>query len=221
VAFYRPRKRTYFCLQWMRDASVWTCAHLQNLNEGANATVHRSTRHHTTPAVLQARTGHDGNRGTTRLEIQATGLFLRIPLRDGTTITAALVERVFALPNKFVTKEFQAVPGVPYEQDQGLWDLRAPVAAPVPAPAPAPQHTLTPIPRRIAWLIAEDAQRQGDTCPITLDTITPLTASVTTCFHCFDAEQLQAWIVSHPESGCPLCKKSFLATRAFEDEAPA
>ncbi len=219
LAFYRPRKRTYFLIQWMREAGVWICAHLQNLNENADVTLHKSTRHQRTPAVINARTGHDGPRGTIRFDIQATGLFLKIPLRDGTTLTAAVVDRGVAMPNKFVGKEFQAIAGVPYEQDVGLWDLR-PVEPPAPAPTP-PQASqkLTPIPRRIAWLVAEDAQRQGESCPITLEPITPLTASVTTCFHCFDSEQLEVWLATHPTSECPLCKKAFVATKAFEESA--
>jgi hypothetical protein len=149
-----------------------------------------------------------------QLQLTATGLYLKIPLRDGTTITAPIVERGFAMPSKYVVQEIGAIPGVPYESNTRLWEEPAP---PQPVAPVIRTITLTPIPRRIAWLVAEDAQKQGDTCPITLEPISPLTAAVTTCFHCFDAEHLNAWLTTRAKSECPLCKKEFLATKAFDE----
>lgn len=109
-----------------------------------------------------------------------------------------------------------------YLQAQDLYAVAPPPAPAPPAPAPQPKTVVTEaLPRRIAWLIAAEAEKQDDSCPITMDTISPLTAAVTTCFHCFDAEALASW--NHTRGGgateCPLCKKKCLYTKAYEEAA--
>ena len=44
------------------------------------------------------------------------------------------------------------------------------------------------LPQHIAWVIAEDASKNNQDCPITLNPISPITASVTNCFHTFDTQ---------------------------------
>lgn len=61
------------------------------------------------------------------------------------------------------------------------------------------------IPRRIAWIIAEDSSKKDDTCPITLEPISPITAAVTSCYHVFDASAIASW--TETNSKCPVCNK--------------
>lgn len=222
LAFYRPRKRSYFCLKYVPNANVWEPFSIAMVAEGIHATIRKSTVHNihnTQPgAHIFARTSPRADRQRERIQIMGTGLYLSIPLQDGTAIIAAIVTRPIAMPGKYIDTEIEAVHGVPYEMNTRLWQDPAPPEPPA-APVPAVQATkLTAIPRRIAWLVAEDAQKQGETCPISLEAISPLTASVTTCFHCFDSEQLNAWLATRPARECPMCKKACLATKAFEEE---
>ena len=89
-----------------------------------------------------------------------------------------------------------------------------------PAHLNPPKVVLEPIPRRIAWLIAEAAQKEGEQCGITFDEISPLTAAVTTCFHCFDANAIEIWFRQATANGqdhlCPMCRKRCLTTKAYE-----
>lgn len=216
VAFYRPRKRLYFCLKYVPAAEVWEPFSLAMLAEGAQATLHKSTIHNQTPVTICLRTSPQTDRIRERLLLTATSLYLNIPLRDGTTLTAPIVDRGMAMQGKYVVQEIGATQGIPYEAATRLWQNPDP-PAPRPAASLVPKTKLTPIPKRIAWLVAEEAQKQGETCPITLEPITPLTASVTTCFHCFDAEQLNVWLVTRTTTPvCPMCKKEFVATKAFD-----
>jgi len=89
------------------------------------------------------------------------------------------------------------------------------VVAPVPvAPVVAPIQP-TPIPKRIAWLIAEDACKNNEICSITLEELTPITASVTSCFHVFDKTALAQWFLT--KEVCPMCKTRTVATMAFDE----
>jgi hypothetical protein len=92
-----------------------------------------------------------------------------------------------------------------------LWDV-APLPPAVPAVIVA---TVEPIPKRIAWLIAEDAAKQEEKCPITMEPISPITASVTSCFHTFDSEAIATWLVNH--TTCPQCRKKCEATVAYTE----
>lgn len=131
---------------------------------------------------------------------------------------------------------------LPAETFWGIRPPRQPLDNPPPAPAPVPELrggppmnrrpenvpppaqkvVLEPIPRRIAWLVAEDAQKQNEHCGITFEDISPLTAAVTTCFHCFDANALALWFSSQRDdtnapgqTTCPLCRKICLTTKAY------
>lgn len=61
-----------------------------------------------------------------------------------------------------------------------------------------------PIPQHIAWLIAEDASKNSQDCPITLNPISPITASVTNCFHVFETEAIKQALVT--KAVCPICR---------------
>jgi len=124
-----------------------------------------------------------------------------------------------SIPLSFVNHDFGGVTdGDPHRRDVELWTVPPPppvVAAPVPpATAPPIRLALKPLPKRIAWLIAEDAGKNGDTCAITMESISPITAAVTTCFHCFDHEAIQTWMGNH--NTCPQCRERCMVTKAFE-----
>ena len=71
------------------------------------------------------------------------------------------------------------------------------------------------IPKRIAWLVAEDAAKNDEKCPITMEPISPITASVTSCFHTFESEAIASWLVNH--TTCPQCRKKCVVTVAYTD----
>lgn len=111
-----------------------------------------------------------------------------------------------------------------------LWtELAIPVPVPTPAPVPVPAPTpvpvspttrivarIEPIPARIAWIVAEDASKREETCAISMEPISPITASVTSCFHCFDTEAINTWLAT--KNTCPQCRKGCVATQAFTDD---
>ena len=120
------------------------------------------------------------------------------------------------------------------ETDTRLWRLApAPTAEQIAAQAAATaaavqaafasaqaqaQTTLKPIPRRIAWLVAEDACKNKESCPITTNELSPITAAVTSCFHVFESESLGEWFARHPaRTKCPVCREVCLMTKAFEE----
>jgi SUMO ligase MMS21 Smc5/6 complex component len=76
---------------------------------------------------------------------------------------------------------------------------------------------LEKIPQRIAWIIAEAAKEE--LCPISTNPISPITASVTTCFHVFETEAINEWIARNPVTPCPVCRKVCMATPAYSDSA--
>ena len=87
------------------------------------------------------------------------------------------------------------------------------------APPHRPRVFLEKIPKRIAWLIAEAA---NDTCPISTNPISPITASVTTCFHVFETEAINEWIARNPvNTPCPVCRKVCMATAAYSEPTQA
>lgn len=223
IAFYRPRKRSYFFLQWNNMVRKW----MKYNGDQRTFTLHRSlTQHHGSCHIVYATSR---GRSENRIHITADGHFLK----SGDMIVP-IVETGHKFNQSMYGTEMlvnhQLPEGEQYNSNQTLWTA-APPPAPVlqaPAPQPAPQaprivvKRKEPIPRRIAWLIAEDAQKQGDTCAITMEEITPLTAAVTTCFHVFDAESLAEWFERHRTSvqiPCPVCRKNCSMTRAFDSTA--
>jgi hypothetical protein len=76
---------------------------------------------------------------------------------------------------------------------------------------------LKPIPQRIAWLIAEESSKSKETCAITTDEISPITAAVTSCFHVFEYDSIQEWVNKNPaRPTCPVCREVCAITKAFE-----
>jgi hypothetical protein len=152
--------------------------------------------------------------GTT-MQIKCDGTFLRTD--QNTNIPIVKRFSGATIPNGWKNTEFGAAliqrPGVADNINHRLWTVTVHV---VPSVAPtASVSKIDPLPKRIAWLIADDACKNGETCAITMDDISPLTAAVTTCFHCFDKNGIVAWLTTHDE--CPTCRKKCLATVAYDE----
>jgi hypothetical protein len=67
------------------------------------------------------------------------------------------------------------------------------------------------IPSFVANIMKQDAIRNRAQCPISMEPITEATrASLTSCYHIFEAENLNDWLQRNPS--CPLCKKPVAST---------
>lgn len=215
IAFYRQRKRTYFFLQWNIALGKW----LKYNGDQRVFTLHVSSAHQPGHCSINYMIG----RRSTRIRIECKGFFLR---SENTIVP--IIEHV-TLPASLMGTEFTATAPVDddaYRIPQLLWRV-TPHTPPSPFLVPPRQQVLVKrkesIPRRIAWLIAEDAQKQGDTCAITMEDISPMTAAVTTCFHVFNGDALAEWVARHTNASkipCPVCRKDFSMTRSYEDEPP-
>ena len=75
-----------------------------------------------------------------------------------------------------------------------------------PPPTQPPQPTTT-LPTFVADALVAAAVTKGATCPITMEAITADTASVTPCYHVFDATALASWIATG-NTVCPTCKQT-------------
>lgn len=202
VAFWRPQKHAYHALSWNAQAGYWRPWHGE-IQGGLSK--HKSSAH-TTPGSVEIKLQNH-----TMLRVKAEGEFLLL----GTT-RITLLKRISGatIPNAWKGHELG-----PLTERTGvdlaisLWGLALPAA---PAPPPMVLGTvLEPIPKRIAWMVAEDAAKNEEKCPITMELISPITASVTSCFHTFETEAIAAWLANH--STCPQCRKNCVATVAYTD----
>lgn len=82
---------------------------------------------------------------------------------------------------------------------------------------PRPQHTptlpvataapLAPLPSFVADALIQAAVTANATCPITMEPITKEKATVTPCYHVFDATALTSWCAAG-NTTCPTCKQA-------------
>lgn len=85
---------------------------------------------------------------------------------------------------------------------RALQDMTPVVARP--SRKPQPQAHQQP-PKFVADLVITDAVTKGSVCPITMEPIADATkATMTPCFHVFDAAALATWATTH--TTCPVCK---------------
>jgi hypothetical protein len=211
IAFYKPRKHTYYLMAWAHVARYWVSSQLNPVP--ALISKHKTRTHRNSVVTIRISNGRN-------MEISSACEYLRIGNEN-----IAIVKRVggATMPTSFSRIDFiGGVAGADYLRDDNLWSLvvEAPAAAPLSAaPVVVPvvvgtRALLDPLPKRIAWLIAEDASKNNETCSIALDPISPLTAAVTTCFHCFDNDSITIWMATH--NTCPQCRKKCLVTKAFD-----
>ena len=208
IAFYKPRKHTYYLMAWALPARRWVGSRLNPVP--AVISKHKTQTHRAATVTICISNGRN-------MEISTVCEYLRVGNED-----IPIVKRVSGatMPTSFSRVEFEGgVAGADYLRNANLWTLVAVApAAPTPIVVPVVVGTralLEPLPKRIAWLIAEDASKNNETCSIALDPISPLTAGVTTCFHCFDTDSIANWMATHDT--CPQCRKKCLVTKAFDD----
>jgi hypothetical protein len=213
IAFYRPIKRTYFFLKWFDATQKWHMCE----EDHPQISLHKSTAH---DAMGEVNINVHLGRSTRNIHITADRCFLKsgpvyIPIVKK---TGGAVEGIQGLKEYIVTMPHDAAT---YEMNTTLWMRRLPQAQALPIvpvlQAPAPE----PMPQRIAWLIAEDASKRNEICPITQDEISPITACVTTCFHVFNTEAFERWAQQRAAqvTPCPMCRKGCSMTIAYLEAA--
>ena len=213
LAFWRPRKRTYYFLSWKPEANRWE--HYDE--EHTPFTLHKTTSHERGSVIIRIKSGGPRHYQT---RIHCDGTFLL----NGTHVIP-IARSMLPAQGARIKREYTTVdrdPTIPYERPQHLWILPPPAA--VAAAAVATQQAKSkakpkPIPRRIAWLVAEDACKNKESCPISMDDISPITASVTSCFHVFDTPSLNTWL--QEKNTCPTCREPCAPQTAFEPAAEA
>jgi hypothetical protein len=203
IAIYRPNKRTYTILEWVHAGNYWK-RHLTD-PDSLNAIVIGSSELRPAPTKINTirSTVIQENR---LVKCMASGEYLIYQGRDVAIVQKTSDSTANFRPSIFAG-EFPAanIPIGPVVTIPPLWTLRDPPAAAAP--------TIATIPMRIAWIIAEDSSKKGEKCAITLDEISPITASVTSCYHVFTTTALETWFQS--KSICPVCKQKATYTAAY------
>ena len=208
IAIFRPNKKTYSLLGW-NIAGVYWSRDTVDAEYAAAATI----RTHSLPsAPVLINTIANNTTVNLNVKCKATGKYL---FYNGVEIPIIIKERDSprSFSDSIYNFEFTCTATSEEEPNtEPLWTLYT--AEPrIVYTLLTPERPLEPIPQRIAWLIAEDASKRGETCSITLDEISPITASVTTCFHTFDANAIVTWFQTNDT--CPMCKRKALATPAY------
>ena len=89
----------------------------------------------------------------------------------------------------------------------------APAADDAAAPTTAPTTAPTPIPKFVAETLIAAAKQKNEACPITMEAFTECASlSVTSCFHIFARDALDAWFHSNKGASCPVCKSECAIT---------
>lgn len=207
VAFFRPIKRTYIVLHWQPHVRKW----IKFTGELPNLSIHRSLTTDNGAVRISIATRPNGT--PQLIDVRARGYYLQ----SGDT-RISLLEKNGALPAPFNTVDYTLADptAVADLTEVDLWITQPPPLAPAALVIIPVNVPLKPIPKRIAWLIAEEAK--AETCPILAEPISPITAAVTTCFHVFDYEAINEWFVRNPvNTRCPVCRDLCLFTKAFTD----
>jgi len=244
IGFHRPVKRTFVVLYWDGQARKWLRyrddlpeLQLKRSSLSVSGSVHINVAKRPNAEPLNIEVRADGH------YLSAGNIDIVIVRKRGAQLPQAFMTRDFPAPPataevEITDKELwtvrasaqqqaaqqQAAQQQAAQQAPGLVALAA-AAQPQPQPQAQPQAQLPPIikiilkpiPQRIAWLIAEESSRSKETCAITTDEISPITAAVTTCFHVFDYESIQEWVNKNPaRPTCPVCREVCAITKAFE-----
>lgn len=216
VAFYRPIKKTYYFFTWNTTARVWGAYD----GNHENISLHKSTAHTLNGNVdINVILG----RGRYRIGVVSDKCFLKsgnihIPILKSTRTAIQGIQKL---------KQYTATHDTTtYLMNTRLWSVAPAAAAPTDASSASAssashvhQQLQKGIPRRIAWLISEDACKRGEVCPIAQEELSPLTSSVTTCFHVFNTEAIASWAARHEgrDLPCPVCREPCKTTVAYEE----
>ena len=226
IAIHRPVKRTFVVFSWEEHVRKW----IPYTDDLPELRLKRSSV--STQGVVQINVATRPYRGAMNIEVSSNDHYL-----TAGNIDIAIVKKTGTqLPQAFMKREYPAPPATEQVEitDKELWTVRASAQQEAAEQAPGlaalataaqqqPQQQpvikiiLKPIPQRIAWLIAEDSSKSKETCAITTDEISPITAAVTTCFHVFEYDSIQEWVNKNPaRPTCPVCREVCAITKAFE-----
>ena len=205
ICFFRRNKKTYYVLQWNSQRSKW----LRSNPPLPDLTLHRSNISRAGEVSINVATYP----GAPAKLIPVTGDGFYIKSGD---IRIPILKARNSLGQAFMMTEYTALETPFTQTDELLWSVQAePLQPAQPPPLAVTQEKL---PKRIAWLIAEDASKNSETCPISTNDISPITASVTTCYHVFDTDSINEWIARNPiNTPCPVCRKPCEVTAAYAE----
>jgi hypothetical protein len=218
LAFYRPIKRTYYFLKWDDGNRRWEPYSAEHTTP---FTLHKSSAHQPGGVIIKIKMSGVRRYYSTRITCDTHFL------KSG-ELSIPIAKAAQPMTPSKIKREYTATPlddNNLYLRHTDLWTLATPAVPPAsPPPSAVTRVKLVPIPRRIAWLIAEDACKNKETCSISLEEISPITASVTTCFHVFDTDSLNTWLnrsTTTAANQCPVCRTPCLPQKAFEEEPAA
>ena len=212
IAIFRPKKKTYSILTFNTANRLWRPVYMiiqpdtVTLNDIQTPTV---------KVMIEYKTGK-------LVSCKAYGEYLHW-IRGEVTYAVPILHKYNSpdsFPPSFHQNEFVCTTNSALPPVNDLWVLRPPPVPVVELEVVQPPVTIRarmpkPIPQRIAWIIAEDASKKVETCPITLESISPLTAAVTSCYHVFDANAIAVWFETNSE--CPMCKTKCVTTVCFTE----
>jgi hypothetical protein len=234
IAIHRPVKRTFVVFSWEAGVRKW----IPYTDDLPELRLKRSSV--STNGAVQINMATRYNRGAINVEVSSNDHYLTAGNIDIVIVKKAGTQ----LPAGYMKRDYPAPPATAEVEitDKELWTVRAPAqqeaaqqeaAQEVPGlaalataaqpqqqqqPPPVIKTILKPIPQRIAWLIAEESSKSKETCAITTDEISPITAAVTTCFHVFEYESIQEWVNKNPaRPTCPVCREVCAITKAFQE----
>lgn len=188
VALFRPQKKTFHILEWSSEKGHWF---------PYSGTIHpndirlRKSLSHTDKSIqlpLRLRP----------INVTCSGKYLRVSNYEGRTVSRTIPICVKAPADTFppsVLSYSTPYPTIPQieSHEKLLWIHQPVIVQP------------TSIPPRIVLALAREAHDKGEVCPISMEKITPETASITSCFHIFDGESIRRWL--EKSTSCPVCKE--------------
>lgn len=226
LCFMRPRKRTFCVLQWVPASGArsgrWSPYTGQILNQ--HCTLHRSLAHPTRVHVklyIGSRTGIY----TQEVKYDLNGDYILWSLPGATPRAIPILgNKISGAPwppsftNADTLKDI-SMNHQTYNTQEILWTLQPEenlqqilhnISSTIHNQQQQQRPAVVTIPPRIAKLIAEDASMREEMCPITMETINPQTAKVTSCYHVFDGQAIDEWLST--KSTCPVCKQDCTVT---------
>jgi hypothetical protein len=232
IAIHRPVKRTFVVFSWEAGVRKW----IPYTDDLPELRLKRSSV--STNGAVQINVAKRPYREAVNIAVSSNDHYLTAGNMD-----IVIVKKTGAqLPAGYMKRDYPAPPATAEVEitDKELWTVRAlaeqqaaqqeaaqevpglaalaAAAQPQQQPPPVIKTILKPIPQRIAWLIAEESSKSKETCAITTDEISPITAAVTTCFHVFEYDSIQEWVNKNPaRPTCPVCREVCAITKAFQD----
>ena len=208
IAIYRPNKKTYSILSYNHPKGLWI-PNYEHVQDGTVLLNQMITE------LVNVTITYKQNK---KVDCKANGNYIVWINENVTHNVPILYKQLFSersFPSTYFSYEFSCGHYSILPPVVALWDL---VPLPIQLVPIAVLHRVRhpiEIPQRIARIIADDASKKKDTCPITLELISPLKAAVTSCYHVFDASALASWFETHSE--CPMCKTNCVITVCFSE----